>query len=254
MKFPDFSLNGKVALLTGVGSRGMAYAMALTFAKAGADVAVADIKGAEDIAREIRDMGRRSISVTVDISREADVNSMVDRVVRELGTIDILVNAAAVGLRKYLMDTTREDWDRLMDVNLRGYFFCCKAAARVMIEKKKGIIINMTSAGARTPIASTGAYSISKAGVDMMTKCLAVELIPHGIRVNAIGPGPVRTQFNPELWQDPEVRKEYESKLPFKRFAEIDEITGIALLLASEASSYMTGQTVYFDTRAIFNK
>jgi len=150
-------------------------------------------------------------------------------------------------MRKYLMDTSDEEWDRLMTVNLRGYFLCSTAAAKIMIARKKGIIINISSLAGTKPYANTGAYSIAKAGINMLTKCLAVELAPHNIRVNGIGPGPVRTQFNVELWEDPKNREEYESRLPLKRFAEPEEITGIALLLASEASSYMSGQTVYFD-------
>jgi len=243
---PNFSLEGKVALVTG-SARGMGRAMALTFAHAGADVAVCDIRDAEETAQEIRDLGKRSLAIQADTSLKSDVEKMKDRVVKELGTIDILVNCAAVNVRKYLMDTSDEEWNRIMNIDLKGYFLCCRAVAKVMIEKKKGIIINVTSLAAKKPYANTGAYSIAKAGTDMLTKCLAVELAPHNIRVNGIGPGPVRTQFNVELWEDPKNREQYESKLPLKRFAEPEEITGIALLLASEASSYMTGQTVYFD-------
>lgn len=243
---PNFSLEGKVVLVTG-GARGMGRVMALTFAHAGADVAVCDITDAEKTAQEIQDLGRRSLSIQADTSLRADVENMIDRIVKELGTIDVLVNCAAVSVRKYLMDTSDEEWDRIMDVDLRGYFLCCRAAAKVMIEKKKGIIINVSSLAAKKPYANTGAYSVAKAGTDMLTKCLALELVPHNIRVNGIGPGPVRTQFNVELWEDPKKREEYESKLPFKRLAEPEEIAGVALLLASEASSYMTGQTVYCD-------
>jgi len=225
----------------------MGRVMALTFAHAGADVAVCDITDAERTAQEIQDLGRRSLSIQADTSLRVDVENMIDRVVKELGTIDVLVNCAAVSVRKYLMDTSDEEWDRIMDVDLRGYFLCCRAAAKVMIEKKKGIIINVSSLAAKKPYANTGAYSIAKAGTDMLTKCLALELVPHNIRVNGIGPGPVRTQFNVELWEDPKKREKYESKLPFKRLAEPEEIAGVALLLASEASSYMIGQTVYFD-------
>jgi len=248
VKSPNFSLKGKVALVTG-GTRGMGRAMALTFAQAGADVAVCSrhLPDAEKTAQEIRDMGRRSVAIRADISRARDVDSMIDRVVTELGTLDILVNNAAVNVRKVLMDTSEEEWDFIHDVDLKGYFLCSKAAAKIMIAKKKGTIINVTSVGAKKPFATTGAYTVAKAGVAMLTKVLAVELLPHNIRVNGIGPGPVRTQFNKELWTDPKKREEYESKLPLKRFAEAEEISGIALLLASDASSYMTGQTIYFD-------
>jgi NAD(P)-dependent dehydrogenase (short-subunit alcohol dehydrogenase family) len=245
---PNFSLEGNVVLVTG-GTRGMGKAMALTFAHAGADIAVCSrhLADAEKTAQAIRSLGRRSLGTQTDISLRVDVDTLMERVVKTLGTIDILVNCAAVPMRKYLMDTSDEEWDRLMDVNLRGYFLCCRAAAKVMIERKRGIIINVSSLAATKPYANTGAYSIAKAGANMLTKCLAIELMPHNIRVNGIGPGPVRTQFNVELWEDPKNREDYESRLPLKRFAEPEEISGIALLLASDASSYMTGQTVYFD-------
>jgi NAD(P)-dependent dehydrogenase (short-subunit alcohol dehydrogenase family) len=227
----------------------MGKAIALTYAHAGADVAVCSrhVEDTENTSQEIRNLGRRSLGIEADISIRADVENMVERLMKELGPIDILVNCAAVPLRKYLMDTDDEEWDTIMNVNLKGYFLCSRAAARVMTERKKGIIINVSSLAGTKPYANTGAYSIAKAAINMLTKCLAVELLPHKIRVNGIGPGPVRTEFNVELWEKPENREDYESKLPLKRFAEPEEVTGIALLLASNASSYMTGQTVYFD-------
>ena len=248
MVFPNFSLEGKIALVTG-GSRGMGRAMALTYAQAGADVAVCSrhLADSEKVAQEIRELGRRSLAIKADTTVKADVEAMIEKVVKELGTLDIMVNNAGANLRKYLMDTTDEEWDNIMKVDLTGFYLCAKAAAKVMIEKKKGIIINVSSIGGKKPYPNTGAYSVAKAGAIMLTKCLAIELIPHNIRVSGIGPGPVRTQLNTELWEDPKNKAEYEAKLPIKRMAEAEEITGIALLLASEASSYMTGQTVYFD-------
>jgi len=248
MVYPDFSLKGKVALVTG-GSRGMGRAMALTFAQAGADVAVCSrhLAESEKTAQEIRDLGKSSLAIQADTSRKSDIEAMISKVVKELGTLDILVNNAGVSVRKYLMDTSEEEWDNILDVDLKGYFLCSKAAAKVMIEKKTGNIINVSSITAKKPYANTGAYSVAKAGVVMLTKCLAIELLPYNIRVNGIGPGPVRTQLNTELWKDPKNKEQYESRLPIGRFAEAEEINGIALLLASEASSYMTGQTIYFD-------
>jgi len=248
MMFPDFSLKGKVALVTG-GTRGMGRAMALTFAQAGADVAVSSrhLADAERTAGEIRGLGRRSLGIQADISRTTDVDNMINGVVTELGTIDIMINNAAVVVRKCLMDTSEEEWDFIHDIDLKGYFLCSKAAAKIMIAKRKGTIINVTSVGAKKPSIMTGAYCVAKAGVALLTKVLAMELLPHNIRVNGIGPGPFRTEFNRVVWEDPRKREELESKLPLKRFAEAEEISGVALLLASDVSSYMTGQTIYFD-------
>lgn len=163
MIFPDFSLKGKAALVTG-GTRGMGKAMALTFAQAGADVAVSSrhFADAERTAREIRDLGRHSLGVQADISRATDVDNMIDRVVTEFRTIDILVNNAAVNVRKGLMETSEEEWDFIHDIDLKGYFLCSKAAARIMMAQKNGTIINVTSVSAKKPFASTGAYSVAK--------------------------------------------------------------------------------------------
>lgn len=246
MYFPNFSLPGKVALITG-GRRGMGKAIALVYAQAGADIAICDIQDAEDAVQEIRKLGRRSIAVKADTSVKAEVDRMVETVVKEMGTIDILVNNAAIFLMKSLMETTEEEWRRTLNIDLTGYWLCAKAVAKIMIEKKKGIIINMNSNAAKQPYEHAGAYSIVKAGTAMMTRCLAAELLPYNIRVNGIGPGPTRTELNRQCWEDPKAKAEIESKMPYKRFAEPEEITGVALLLASDASSYMTGQTVYSD-------
>ncbi len=248
MECPDFSLKGKVAVVTG-GTRGMGRAMALTFARAGADVVVTSRHqtDADAAAAQIRETGRRALGIVADSSKADDVEHMIARVVEELGPLDILVNNAAVNVRKGLLDTSEAEWDSILDVDLKGVFLCAKAAAKAMIPRRSGTIINITSVGAKKPFATTGAYTVAKAGVSMLTKVLAIELLPHNIRVHGIGPGPVRTEFNKELWTDPQKRAEYEARLPLKRFAEAEEISGIALLLASGAASYMTGQTVYFD-------
>jgi NAD(P)-dependent dehydrogenase (short-subunit alcohol dehydrogenase family) len=252
MYYPDFSLKGKVALITG-GRRGMGRAIALVFAQAGADVAIGDIEDAEKTAQEIGSLGRRSLAVRVDTSVAADVESMVGKIVNELGTIDILVNGAAIFLTKSLMNMSEEEWDRTLDIDLKGYYLCSRAAAKVMIQKKKGIIINIISNAAKQAYANAGAYSVAKAGAAMLTRVMAAELLPYNIRVNGIGPGPTRTDFNRFLWEDPKVGKQYASTLPFKRMQEAEEITGVALLLASEASSYMTGQVVYSDGGVLLN-
>ncbi|HSA77685.1 MAG TPA: SDR family oxidoreductase, partial [Nitrospirota bacterium] len=215
---PDFSLRGKVALVTG-GTRGMGRVMALTLAGAGAEVAVCSrhLSEAEQTAQEIREIGRRTLAIEADISQASDIFRMTAAIVSELGSLDILINNAAVNVRKGLLETSEEEWDSVHNTNLKGYFLCSKTAAQVMIPRRHGTIINVASVGAKKPYATTGAYTIAKAGVAMLTRVLAVELLPHNIRVNGIGPGPVRTQFNKELWTDPRKREEYEARLPLRR-------------------------------------
>jgi NAD(P)-dependent dehydrogenase (short-subunit alcohol dehydrogenase family) len=227
----------------------MGRVMALTLAGAGADVAVSSrhLSEAEQTAQEIRKLGRQVVAIEADIGRASDIFRMINAVESELGPLDILINNAGVNVRKGLLETSEEEWDFVQDTNLKGYFLCSKAAAQVMIPRRRGTIVNVASVAAKKPYATTGAYTIAKAGVAMLTRVLAVELLPHNIRVNGIGPGPVRTQFNKELWVDPKRREEYEARLPLKRFAEAEEIAGVVLLLASNASSYMTGQTIYCD-------
>lgn len=248
MSLPNFSLEGKVGLVTG-GSRGLGRAMALTFAEAGADIAISDIDPSElgRTTKEVVSLGRRSLAIQADISKKADVDSMVDKTLKEFGTIDILVNNAAITIIRPLLEYTEDEWDRLLDVDLKGYFLCTQAIARVMMPKKRGVIINMSSQRAIRADPNQGAYSIVKAGVHMLTKTTAVALAPYNIRVNAIGPGGAKTRFSEDVWKNPELLKKFEATVPLGRMAETTDIVGAALFLASDASSYMTGQTIYVD-------
>ncbi len=250
MKFPVFSLEGKVALVTG-SRRGIGEAIALTFAKAGADVGVAD-KVVEDgmlqaVADEIRKLGGRSLPIQTDITRETDVDNMVQKMIDEFGKIDILVNDAAVLISKPLLEQTLRDWDTTMDIDLKGYFLCSKAVSQKMIERKQGNIINMASTAAFKAGKLVGAYYVAKAGVVMLTKVLALELVSHNIRVNAIAPGVVRTELERHVWSNPELLKRTESGIPMGRLADPGDIVGAALFLACDSSSYMTGQTIILD-------
>jgi len=247
---PNFSLEGRIAIVTG-GRRGIGKAIALAFAEAGADVAVGD-KVLEDsqleaAAEEIRQLGRRSLAVQVDVTQQVDVDNLVQRVMDEFGRIDILVNSAAVMVRKTLLESSEDDWNMVINTDLKGYYLCCQAAGRVMVNQRSGNIINIASVHGIRAYTNRGAYPVAKAGVFMLTRVLARELAGYNIRVNGIAPGVVKTEMSRPLWGEPEDLKQFESTIPLGRLAEPGDMVGAALFLASDASSYMTGHTIIVD-------
>lgn len=248
MGIPDLSLEGKVAVVTG-GRQGIGKAIALTLAEAGADVVVCGrtLPDLEKVAEEIRALGRRSLAVQTDVSRKSEVDNLVQRVEDELGTIDILVNNAGISGRATLFEASEDEWDRVMDVNLRGCYLCSQAVGKGMIERKKGNIISIASTDGLSAETLRMPYNISKAGVVMLTRVLARQLSSYGIRVNAIAPGWIRTEMTRLLWDYPERLKLVEAEIPLGRIAEPGEMAGVALFLASEASSYITGHTIVAD-------
>jgi len=246
MSIPSLSLENKVAIVTG-GSKGIGRAIALAFAEAGADVAICS-RGLDGelgtVAEEIRRLGRRSLAVQADITRKAAVDNSVQKTMDEFGRIDILVNNAGVIERATLLETDEDGWDRIMDTNLKGYYLCSQAVGKRMIDQKRGNIINIASMRGITAAAGRASYCISKAGVVMLTRVLALELAGYNIRVNAIAPGWVKTKLNESLWSDPKTRKQIEAEIPLGYMAEPSDIAGTALFLASDASSYITGHTI----------
>jgi 3-oxoacyl-[acyl-carrier protein] reductase len=264
-------LEGKVALVTGA-RRGLGRAIALAFAAAGAEVAVCDvaIKGdeLERVTEEVKKMGRRALAKQTDVSHKSEVDNLVQKVVDELGTIDILVNNAAIGTTGIageppFFETPEAEWDRVIDVNLKGCYFCASAAGKIMIERRKGNIISIasvdgiTAGGSRhllppeltrmeRPL-SASPYQVSKAGIIMLTKVLARQLSSYGIRVNAIAPTGMKTEMTRALWTVPDILKYYEARVPLGRIAEPRDIAGVALFLASDAASYVTGHTLVAD-------
>ncbi|HUV44446.1 MAG TPA: glucose 1-dehydrogenase [Dehalococcoidales bacterium] len=243
MTLPDFSLTGRVALITGA-KRGIGRTIALTFAEAGADVVVCGrtLPDLEKVAEEIRALGRRSLAVKTNVGVKSEVDALVDRVVQEFGTIDILVNNAVVYARGPLVELAEEDWDTTINIGVKGYFLCAQAAARVMIEKNKGSIINMVSTAGIRPTGRQGAYSIIKAADEMMVKLLAAELAEYNIRVNGLAPTVVKTEnTNVELF------KGFMTQLPLGRLTEVEELAAAALFLASDAASYISGHTLVVD-------
>lgn len=250
MSIPGGSLAGKVAIITGA-KRGIGKAIALAFAEAGADVVVCS-RRIEDgelaaVAQEIQGLGRRSLAVQTDITRKADVDNLVERVMDEFGVIDILVNNAAMNIMAPLLDLREDGWDRIINTDLKGYYLCSQAVGKRMVERRSGNIINMASTGAMKAREKMGAYCIAKAGVVMLTRVLALELASYNIRVNAIAPSIVKTAFSEPLWSEPEALKRVEAEIPLGRLAEVDDIVGSALFLASDASSYITGHTIVVD-------
>jgi NAD(P)-dependent dehydrogenase (short-subunit alcohol dehydrogenase family) len=243
-----FDLTGRVAIVTG-GSKGLGSGMALALAEHGADVAIVsrNAQEGEVVAAQIREMGRRSIALAVDVQDVAGLNTMAETVKRELGRIDILINNAGVGVTKFALEVTEEDWDRVVDTNLKGVFFCAQAVAKVMKEQKYGKIINIASvAGAKGSIAISS-YCASKAGVVNLTRALAKEWARYNINVNAIGPGYIKTAINEKELSNEAFLDKVLSSLPTKRIGVLEDLSGTVVLLASEASNYITGETIYID-------
>jgi len=245
------SLEGKVALVTG-SRRGIGRAIALAFAEAGADVAVCDnvVEGGElgVVAEEIQGLGRRSLAIQADVSRKADVDNLVQEVMGQFSAIDILVNNAGIGgvSETSLFEAPQDEWDTVIGINLKSHYLCSQAVGKGMVERGGGNIIGIASMwGFRATMGRP--YTVSKAGVVMLTRVLARELSPYNIRVNAIAPGPIITEMTRGMWSDPEFLKQLKTQIPMDRMAEPSEIGSVALFLASEASSYITGITIIAD-------
>ncbi|MEE8397895.1 MAG: SDR family oxidoreductase [Desulfobacterales bacterium] len=265
MGISDFSLEGKKAVVVG-GKQGLGKAYALTFAEAGADVAVTDIEVADGmldaVAGQIEQYGRRCLTAKVDISKKADIDDLIKKVLAEFGTIDIWANVAVRYHPSGLLELNEEDWDILTDTNLKGYWLACQAIAPIMVERKKGSIINMTSQAGLRAFSPTilGNYGITKAGIVMLTKQLARHLARHNVRVNAIALSQVRPDPMPteeKAKGDPEMLQKIGSmqqfldqaaaSIPLGRIAEPVEIANGALYLASDASSFVTGHVLVID-------
>lgn len=251
MTLPNFSLEGKVALVTG-GRRGIGRTYALTFAEAGADVAVSDFADEdgelEAVEREIKGFGRKALTLKTDITRRSDVEQMVKETVDKLGTIDILVNNAGIAGPSAVLNITEDFWDKMLDTHLKGYFLCSQAVARVMVPKKRGVILNMGSiSGFVSMPKGITAYNVAKAGVHMLTRSMAKELGPYNIRVNAICPWLINTKLSTRIQDTPELRDDALARTPLGRFGETTDLAGAALFLVSDASSWVTGHLLVVD-------
>ena len=246
-------LAGKSAIVTGAG-RGIGRATALRFAREGADVLVPDLdlKSAEDTAREIQRLGRRGIPLQMDVTRMADIQRMVETALREFGKIDILVNNAGITKVKDPLLLTEADWDRTLDLNAKAVFFCAQAAAREMVKRKSGVILNATSISGRSGKPMMVDYCASKFAVVAITQSLALALAKHGIRVNAVAPGIVDTDMWVEVDRDwsaleglPQgtMKRTRVAAIPLGRIETPEDVANVYTFLASDEASYVTGQT-----------
>lgn len=238
---------GKNALVTGA-SRGIGREIALELARQGANVAVnyaGSEKMANDVVAEIKSLGRKAIAVQADVADGDSVSTMMKQVVEQFGTIDILVNNAGITRDNLLMRMKEEDWDAVIDTNLKGVFLCTKAVTRQMMKQRSGRIINISSIVGVGGNAGQANYVAAKAGVIGLTKTTAKELASRGITVNAVAPGFITTDMTDQLNED--VKAEMLKQIPLDRLGEPQDIAKVVVFLASEDSRYMTGQTLHVD-------
>jgi NAD(P)-dependent dehydrogenase (short-subunit alcohol dehydrogenase family) len=248
MVYDKLRLDGKVALVTG-GGRGLGKAMVLALAEAGANVAVLGrtVKEIEETAGEIKKMERKALAVPTDILQPQDVEKAVQMTLKELGQIDILVNNSGTTLVKSILDLSLEEWNRIIQTNLTGVFIISKVVGKHMVERKQGKVINIASVAGVRGVTTLSAYGASKAGVIQLTRCMAAEWARYNIRVNAIAPGYFYTSMSAPGLDNDKVRDAILSKIPLRRVGQPEELGPLVVYLASEASDFMTGETIFID-------
>lgn len=246
-----FRLDGKVAIVTG-GSRGLGRVMASALVEAGASVALTarSVEAAEAAAQGVADVGgasMRTLGLAVDVTKPPEVEAMVARTVEAFGRVDVLVNNAGINIRGPIEELPESAWDDVIDTNLKGPWLCCRAVAPLFKGQKSGRIINVSSMLGEVSLPDRTPYASSKGGLTLMTKTLALEWAPHGITVNALCPGPFKTEINTVLLTDPAVRATWQARIPLGRWGEPEELGPAVVFLASDASSFMTGATLFID-------
>lgn len=244
----SLSLDGRVAIVTGA-SRGLGRAMALALAEAGADVALAarSKPDLEETARQVERLGRRALPLPTDVRVFAEMETLVAQTLEHLGRLDILVNNSGVAGVGPLAEMTPEEWGRILDTNLTGVFNGCRAAAPHFLAARAGKVVNVASVLGAVGLPGYAAYAASKGGVIALTRTLAVEWARHNVQVNAIAPGWFVTDMNAHAFADPKIRERLLRDVPLRRTGRVEEIGPLVVYLASPASDFMTGQTIFLD-------
>jgi len=246
--FPDFSLEGQVALVTGA-ARGIGRACALALASAGADLVLGlhDRNNDGALAAEIEALGRQVLPLQMDMARPAEIRDGVEKAAAWRRRLDVLVNNVGIGPPNRAEDVSEADFDLTVAVNLKGTFFASQAAARAMIPRRTGRIINMSSQAGFVALPTESVYCMTKAAIAHLTKCLALEWAPHNINVNAVAPTFIRTPGTRKWLDDDDFRNSVVSRIPLGRIGEPSDVAGVVLFLASGAASLMTGTTLLVD-------
>src|SRR5688572_18562391 len=243
-----FDLTGKVAVVTGA-SRGLGQTFARALARAGADLAITSrtLDSLTPFQKEVEGLGRRAVPLELDVRDEGSIRRMVSDAAKEFGRIDILVNNAGCNVRKPAVDVTWDDWNLILDTNLRGAFFVAQSVAREMIPNRRGRIVNIGSVTSVFGYAGLAPYGASRGGIRQLTMSLADDWGPHGITVNCLAPGWFRTEQNAVLYEDAEWVAYLVDRIPLKRPGVPSDLAGALIFLASDASAYVTGQTLLVD-------
>ncbi len=243
-----FDLSGRVAIVTGA-SRGLGQTFARALARAGADLAITSrsLESLRTFADEVQSLGRRVVPLELDVRNEGSIRKMADAAHAEFGRLDILVNNAGCNVRKRAADVNWDDWNLVLDTNLRGAFFVAQAVARHMLPRGEGRIINVGSVTSVFGYAGLGPYGASRGGIRQLTMSLADDWGPHGITVNCLAPGWFKTDQNKVMYEDPEWVSYLVERIPLRRPGKPQDLEGAVVFLASDASAYITGQTLLID-------
>ncbi len=241
-------LEGKIALVTG-SSRGIGAGIAVKLAESGADVAITArrLDSLEKTASRIKALGGKTLPIELEVTDLSSIREAVASVEQDLGPIDILVNNAGINIPRPATEVTEDQWDQILDVNLKGAFFCSKEVAPGMIARAKGKIINVSSAAGLVPLEERAAYSSSKAGLLMLTRALALEWAPHQITVNAVAPTFIETELARQTLDQPGMRDYLLSRIPLNRLATVEDLAGAVIYLCSPAADFITGTVIPVD-------